>query len=64
MNKPGIYMDACCFIDLAKTALSVHTSPKREPHIFYCRKFLDAARAKDVNVYIAENFWTLLEQKM
>lgn len=51
MNKPSIYMDACCFIDLAKTALSVHTSPKREPHIFYCRKFLDAARAKDLNVY-------------
>ncbi len=51
MTKPSVYMDTCCFIDLAKTALSVHTSPKREPHIFYCRKFLDAARAKDVIVY-------------
>lgn len=51
MSSPSIYMDACCFIDLAKSALSVYTSPKREPHIFYCRKFLDAARAKDVTVY-------------
>lgn len=51
MTKPNVYMDTCCFIDLAKTALSVYTSPKREPHIFYCRKFLDAARAKDVVIY-------------
>jgi predicted nucleic acid-binding protein len=51
MNKPTLYMDTCCFIDLAKNALSVQTPGKREPHIFYCRKFLDAARAKDVVIY-------------
>lgn len=49
--KPVVYMDSCCFIDLAKTALYVPTVPKREPHIYYCRKFLDAARAKDVTVH-------------
>jgi predicted nucleic acid-binding protein len=46
-----VYMDSCCFIDMAKTALSVPTVAKREPHIFYCRKFLDAARAKEVTVH-------------
>ncbi|MCZ2173301.1 MAG: PIN domain-containing protein [Burkholderiales bacterium] len=51
MTKPTIYMDTCCFIDMAKTALSIQTPPRREPHIFYCRKFLDAARAKDVVIY-------------
>jgi predicted nucleic acid-binding protein len=50
-TKPVVYMDSCCFIDLAKTALSVPTVAKREPHIYYCRKFLDAARAGDVTVY-------------
>ena len=49
--KPIIYMDACCFIDLAKSALSVYTKPDREPHIFYSRKFLDAARANQILVY-------------
>ncbi len=49
--NPVVYMDACCFIDLAKSALSVPTLREREPHIFYCRKFLDAARAKDAVVY-------------
>lgn len=51
MAKPAIYMDSCCFIDLARSALSVFTEPNREPHIFYSRKFLDAARAGHVTVY-------------
>ena len=51
MTKPVVYMDSCCFIDLAKTSLSVPTIATREPHIYYCRKFLDAARASDVILY-------------
>lgn len=51
MSKPAVYMDSCCFIDLAQTALSIPTIPNREPHIFYCRKFLDAARADELTVY-------------
>lgn len=51
MTKPVVYMDSCCFIDLAKTSLSVPTIATREPHIYYCRKFLDAARAGDVTVF-------------
>lgn len=44
-------MDSCCFIDLAKNALSLPVLAKRDPHVFFCRKFLDAARANDVTVY-------------
>lgn len=51
MANPVIYMDACCFIDLAKSSLSVYTKPDREPHIFYSRKFLEAARANNITVY-------------
>lgn len=50
-SLPAFYMDSCCFIDLAKTAVRVQTSSDREPHIFYCRKFIEAARARHLRVY-------------
>lgn len=45
-----VYFDACCFIDLAKTALRLQTENDREPHIFFCRKLIDAARSKEAIV--------------
>lgn len=45
-----VYFDACCFIDLAKTALKLQTENGRDSHIFFCRKFIDAARAKEAVV--------------
>lgn len=45
-----VYFDACCFIDLAKIALKFQTEDGREPHIFFLKKFIDAARAKEVTV--------------
>ena len=42
-----VYFDACCFIDLAKNHLKLQLDPNREPHVFFCRKFLDAARSKE-----------------
>lgn len=50
-SVPSVYMDSCCFIDLAKTILKVPTPGTREPHIWYCRKYLEAARKKHVVVY-------------
>jgi predicted nucleic acid-binding protein len=50
-NIPVVYMDACCFIDLAKHDFKMQTRQDREPHIFYCRKFIEAARKNDATVY-------------
>lgn len=45
-----VYLDACCFIDLAQHGLKLKADADREPHVFYCRKFIDAARAKEAIV--------------
>lgn len=45
-----VYFDACCFIDLAKTALDLQIEDGREPHIFFCKKLIDAARVKEAVV--------------
>ena len=49
--EPRVYFDACCFIDLAMSQLSLPIQAEREPHIFYCRKLLEAARSKDAYVF-------------
>lgn len=49
-NDIKVYFDTCCFIDLAKTSLKLQTEENREPHIFYCKKLIDAARAKEATV--------------
>lgn len=50
-TEPRVYFDACCFIDLAMSQLSLPVQAEREPHIFYCRKLLEAARSKDAYVF-------------
>lgn len=51
MSNPLVYFDACCFIDLAKTKLTIPTLVEREKHIYFCRKILEATRAKEMAVY-------------
>ncbi len=48
---PRVYMDACCFIDLAKQRIDLQTPKERDAHIFYCKKFIEAARNDDASVY-------------
>lgn len=50
-DKLRVYLDACCFIDMAASQLEVTVQAWKEPHIFYCRKFLEAARAQDIVVH-------------
>lgn len=45
-----LYFDACCFIDLAKTELKLILEEGKEPHVYYAKKFIDAARAKELIV--------------
>lgn len=46
-----IYLDACCYIDLVQHQNNLSIEKGRDNHIWYCRRFLDAARAKDIKVY-------------
>lgn len=46
-----VYLDACCYIDLVQQQNGHPIEEGRDNHIWYCRKFLDAARAKDIEVY-------------
>lgn len=59
MSKVSVYMDACCFIDLAAMKLDLETEAGRENHIYFCRKLLEAARAKEALVYTS--FATIVE---
>lgn len=46
-----IYLDACCYIDLVQHQNDFPIDEGRNNHIWYCHRFLDAARAKDIEVY-------------
>ena len=46
-SLPVVYMDACCYIDLVKEAMSQPVIANRKPHVYFCRKFLEAARAAE-----------------
>jgi predicted nucleic acid-binding protein len=46
-----IYFDSCCFIDMVKHQLTIGNLAGREAHVFYCKKFLEAARAEELTVF-------------
>lgn len=50
-GEPRLYVDACCFIDMVSHDLSIGVKPGRDSHIYYCRKFLDAAKGKEASVF-------------
>jgi predicted nucleic acid-binding protein len=50
-SEPRVYLDACCFIDMVAHDLSVGVRQDRASHVYYCRKFLEAARGKEAHVF-------------
>lgn len=50
-SEPRVYFDACCFIDMVAHDLSVGVRQDRASHVYYCRKFLEAARGKEAHVF-------------
>jgi hypothetical protein len=44
-SREKLYFDSCCFIDCARSELKLDDQQAREPHIFFCRKLLEASRA-------------------
>lgn len=51
-SNPKIYMDSCCFIEMARHAIGRHQAD-REDDIWYLKKLLEAARAGEIAVYTA-----------
>ena len=51
MEKPRIYMDSCCFIDLAKVKIGKKISTDREHDVWCLQKMLEAAGNEEVEVY-------------
>jgi predicted nucleic acid-binding protein len=50
-SEPRVYFDACCFIDMVAHDLSIGVRQDRTLHVYYCRKFLEAARGKEAHVF-------------
>lgn len=50
-GEPRVYIDACCFIDMVSHDLSIGVKPGRTSHVYYCRKFLEAAKGKEAFVF-------------
>lgn len=49
-NKPIVYMDSCCFIDVAKQAVG-NLPTERDNDVWHIKKLLEAHRAADIIVY-------------
>lgn len=50
-EKTKVYLDTCCFIDLASHQLNMPIVDKRESHIFICQQLIRASQNQDINVY-------------
>jgi predicted nucleic acid-binding protein len=59
MTSGPFYFDACCFIDMAAHGMGIAAKADREPHVFFCRKTLEAARASEASVFTSS--LTLME---
>jgi predicted nucleic acid-binding protein len=49
-NEIRVYFDACCFIDMAQVQFKLGLEKGRDDHAFFCKKFIDAARVREVVV--------------
>ncbi len=49
-TNPRIYLDACCFIDMAKQAVG-RLPGERDADVWYVRKLLEARRDGEIDIY-------------
>lgn len=50
LTDPKIYMDSCCFIDMAKSHItSIEANPNSD--VWHCKKLLEASRNGDIQVF-------------
>lgn len=50
-EKIKVYLDTCCFIDLASRQLNIPIVEKRDSHIFICQQLIKASQKQEVTVY-------------
>lgn len=47
----GVYLDACCFIDVVKSDVSVTLSEDEEKEVWYLRRLMQAHRDRELTLY-------------
>ena len=50
-EKIKIYLDTCCFIDVASHQLNIPIKEKRDAHIFICQQLIRASQKQEIYVY-------------
>src|ERR1700693_720511 len=50
-EKPRIYMDSCCFIDMAKQEVGVSLSTTRTDDVWHLKQLLQASRDGEISVF-------------
>ena len=50
-DPPRVYIDACCFIDIAKHRIGVDVTEQRAKNVWHVSKFLEAHKEKDAVVF-------------
>ena len=61
MGEPRVYFDACCFLDMAQTAMNLPILSGRAGHVYACKNFLKAARAKAPDAFVYTSTVTMVE---
>ncbi|MEA2062811.1 MAG: PIN domain-containing protein [Gemmatimonadota bacterium] len=49
-NKPAVYIDSCCFIDMVAYDTSNKVLEDRKEHIWYYKRLLSASKNEDITV--------------
>lgn len=51
LTKPRLYLDACCFIDLAKVQLKVEQDEERKKDVWHLQKLLLASQNGEIDLF-------------
>ena len=50
-SEPKIYLDACCFIDLAKQSKAIALTPEKTDGAWFSARLLEASRDSKIKIY-------------
>lgn len=51
VEKSSVYIDACCFIEIAKFEAEIDVGDQRKTEVWYTKKLLQAHRDREINVF-------------
>jgi hypothetical protein len=50
-SRRGVYLDACCFIELAKHDIGIQVSSEREKDVWHYKQLMQANRDGELSVF-------------